>query len=87
MVKPYEMGDSAETIRGLSDEDLNAYLADDRFIRSGNRQFAIEESNRRQLNKIAKSTSKIGKNTWLAIIGFGIIALTFIFTVLAFFLK
>ncbi len=81
------MDDSPETIQGLSDEDLNAQLTDDRYINSGNKQFAIEESNRRQLNKIAKSTSKIGKNTWLAIIGFCIIVLTFILAVISFIFK
>lgn len=80
MVKPYEMGDKIETIQGLSDKDLNEYLADVRFLRSGSRQFAIEESNRRKLNKI-------GKTNWRTWTIFGLIVLTFIFTVLTFFLK
>ena len=87
MAKPYEKEESAEVIRELSDKDLNEYLTDERYLRSSHRPFAVEESNRRQLNKIAKSTSKIGKNTWVAIIGLIFIVLTFIFTVLSFFFK
>ncbi len=81
MVKPYDMDDSPETIQGLSDEDLNAQLTDDRYINSGNKQFAIIENNRRHLNKITKNSSKIGADTWLAIIGFGFIVAAFLLAV------
>ena len=51
MVKKYEMGESAETIQGLSDKELNEYLADARYLRSGFRRVAIAESNKRLRNK------------------------------------
>ena len=80
MAKPYEKEESAEVIQGLSDKDLNEYLTDERYLRSSHRPFGVEESNRRQLNKIAKSPM-------LTVIAFGLIVLTFIFTVLTFFFK
>ena len=51
MVKKYEMGESAETIQELSDKELNEYLADARYLRSGFRRVAIAESNKRLRNK------------------------------------
>ena len=81
------MEKTEEMIQKLSDEDLNAYLTDDRYINNGNKQFAIIENNRRHLNKITKNTSKIGADTWLAIIGFGFIVATFLFTVFKYFFE
>ena len=75
------MEKTEEMIQKLSDEDLNAYLTDDRYINNGNKQFAIIENNRRHLNKITKNTSKIGADTWLAIIGFGFIVAAFLLAV------
>ena len=79
-IKWDEMEDSAEMLQGLSDKELLEYLADDRVQKNRWRPFAVEESNRRQLNKIAKSPM-------LTVIAFGLIVLTFIFTVLSFFFK
>ncbi len=53
MIKRYEMEDSAEMIQELSDKELNEYLTDARFLRSGFRGVAIAESNRRLRNKFA----------------------------------
>ncbi len=58
MVKKYEMGESAETIQELSDKELNEYLADARYLRSGFRGFAIAESNKRLRNKSDLSLNK-----------------------------
>jgi hypothetical protein len=54
MAKPYEMGETKEMIQGLSDKELNEYLADERYLGSKFRKFAIGENNRRLRNKIAK---------------------------------
>ena len=80
MAKPYEKEESAEVIQGLSDKDLNEYITDERFLRSSHRPFGVEESNRRQLNKV-------GKNTWLTIYTFVFVALAFLLAVLAFIFK
>ena len=53
MAKPYEMGETKEMIQGLSDKELNEYHADERYLGSKFRKFAIGESNRRLRNKIA----------------------------------
>ena len=47
------MGESKEMIQELSDKELNEYLTDARFLRSGFRGVAIAESNRRLRNKFA----------------------------------
>jgi hypothetical protein len=51
MIRRYEMGESKEMIQELSDKELNEYLVDARYLRSGFRRFAIAESNRRLRNK------------------------------------
>ncbi len=53
MIKRYEMEDSAEMIRELSDKELNEYLIGERYLRSKFRGVAIAESNRRLRNKFA----------------------------------
>jgi predicted permease len=80
MAKWDEVEVSEEMIQGFSDKQLDEYLADPNVPRDGWREFAVKESNRRQLTKITK-------NPLLVIIAFGFIVATFILAVLTFILK
>ena len=80
MAKWDEMEVSEEMIQGFSDKELNEYIADTNVPREGLKEFAVKESNKRQLNKIVK-------NPLLAIIAFGFIVANFILAILTFILK
>ena len=80
MTKWDEMEVSEEMIQGFSDKELNEYIADTNVPREGLKEFAVKESNKRQLNKLVK-------NPLLAIIAFGFIVANFILAILTFILK
>ncbi len=80
MAKWDEMEVSEEMIQGFSDKELNEYIADTNVPREGLKEFAVKESNKRQLTKITK-------NPLLVIIAFGFIVANFILAVLTFILK
>ncbi|MEE9337592.1 MAG: hypothetical protein V3U87_05890 [Methylococcaceae bacterium] len=80
MAKWDEMEVSEEMIQGFSNKQLDEYLADPNVPRDGWREFAVKESNRRQLTKITK-------NPLLVIIAFGFIVANFILAILTFILK